>query len=267
MRCLKLPIKPPTKLLTKLSFVSIVTAAALFTGCRQDMHDQPKYKPLRESSFFADKRQSRPVLPNTVARGDLREATEFYSGKTAADAKVDLDYFPMPVNREVLDRGHQRFDVFCSPCHGRLGNGAGMIVKRGFKAPPSYHIERLRTAPVGHFYDVITNGYGSMYNYAAQITPRDRWAIVSYIRVLQFSQNVTATEITPEMRARLDAPPPKREGGAPEEPLVPAREPERKDSPNSPNLPQGAPATPQSPTPAKTPASSTVKPAAGADQK
>ena len=245
----------------------ILSGAALLAGCRQDMHDQPKYKPLRESNFFADKRQSRPVLPNTVARGDLREATEFYSGKTAADAKVDLDYFPMPVNREVLERGHQRFDVFCSPCHGRLGNGAGMIVKRGFKAPPSYHIERLRTAPVGHFYDVITNGYGSMYNYAAQITPRDRWAIVSYIRVLQFSQNVTTADITPDMRAKLDAPPPKREGGAPEEPLVPAREPERKDSPNSPNLPQGAPATPQSPTPARSPSNSPVKPAAGADQR
>ena len=242
MRCLKLQIKV---LLIPASFA----AAVFLTGCRQDMHDQPKYKPLRESNFFVDKRQSRPLLPNTVALGDLREATEFYTGKTSADAKVDLDYFPMPITRDVIERGHQRFDVFCSPCHGRLGNGAGMIVKRGFKAPPSYHIQRLRDAPVGHFYDVITNGYGSMYNYAAQIPPRDRWAIISYVRALQLSQNVQAADITPEMRAKLDAPKPRKESGAPDETPVPAREPERKDSPNSPNLPAGAPATPMSPTP------------------
>ncbi len=238
-----MPIRMPYVLLP-------LGAVFLLAGCRQDMHDQPKYKPLRESNFFADKRQSRPVLPNTVARGDLREETEFYTGKTAADAKVDLDYFPMPITRAVIERGHQRFDVFCSPCHGRLGNGAGMIVKRGFKAPPSYHIQRLRDAPVGHFYDVITNGYGSMYNYASQVPPRDRWAIVSYIRALQLSQNVQGADITTEMRAKLDAPKPKREGGAAEETPVPAREPERKDSPNSPSLPAGAPATPTSPTPA-----------------
>lgn len=242
MRCLKLQIKV---LLIPASFA----AAVFLTGCRQDMHDQPKYKPLRESNFFVDKRQSRPLLPNTVALGDLREATEFYTGKTSADAKIDLDYFPMPITRDVIERGHQRFDVFCSPCHGRLGNGAGMIVKRGFKAPPSYHIQRLRDAPVGHFYDVITNGYGSMYNYAAQIPPRDRWAIISYVRALQLSQNVQAADITPEMRAKLDAPKPRKESGAPDETSVPAREPERKDSPNSPNLPAGAPATPMSPTP------------------
>ena len=244
MRCRKLPIKPN---LLAASLAGIF----LLTGCRQDMHDQPKYKPLRQSSFFSDKRQSRPLLPNTVARGDLREATEFYTGKTSADAKVDLDYFPMPITRAVIERGHQRFDVFCSPCHGRLGNGAGMIVKRGFKAPPSYHIPRLREAPVGHFYDVVTNGYGSMYNYATQIPPRDRWAIISYIRVLQFSQNVQGADLTSELRAKLDAPKPSKEGESHEEPVVPAREPERKDSPNSPNLPQGAPATPTSPTPAK----------------
>ncbi len=242
MRCLKLQIKV---LLIPASFA----AAVFLTGCRQDMHDQPKYKPLRESNFFVDKRQSRPLLPNTVALGDLREATEFYTGKTSADAKVDLEYFPMPITRDVIERGHQRFDVFCSPCHGRLGNGAGMIVKRGFKAPPSYHIQRLRDAPVGHFYDVITNGYGSMYNYAAQIPPRDRWAIISYVRALQLSQNVQTADITPEMRAKLDAPKPEKESGAPDEKTVPAREPERKDSPNSPNLPAGAPATPMSPTP------------------
>ena len=248
MRCLKLPIK---RILSGISLAGVI----LLSACRQDMHDQPKYKPLRQSNFFADKRQSRPLLPNTVSRGDLREATEFYTGKTSADAKVDLDYFPMPITREVIERGHQRFDVFCSPCHGRLGNGAGMIVKRGFKAPPSYHIQRLRDAPVGHFYDVVTNGYGSMYNYAAQIPPRDRWAIISYIRVLQLSQNVQGDDLTPEVRAKLDAPKPVKEGGAShEEPVVPAREPERKDSPNSPNLQPGTPATPISPRVSNAPA-------------
>ncbi|MDQ6678521.1 MAG: c-type cytochrome [Acidobacteriota bacterium] len=229
---------------------ALAAAWMLSAGCRQDMHNQPKYKPLRESTFFADGRQSRPLLPNTVARGDLREATDFYTGKGGVDGKQDLDYFPIAITKEVIERGHQRFDAFCSPCHGRLGNGAGMIVKRGFKAPPSYHIERLRAAPAGHFYDVITNGYGSMYNYAAQIPPRDRWAIVSYIRALQYSQYVEAKDLTPEMRAKLDAPPRQGEpGGIPEPVAVPPRGPERKDSPNSPNLPPGAPATPASPTP------------------
>lgn len=239
-----------------LSISAIALACLTFTGCRQDMHNQPKYKPLRESTFFADGRQSRPLLPNTVARGDLREDTDFYTGK-GPDGKQDLDYFPIAITREVIERGHQRFDAFCSPCHSRLGNGAGMIVKRGFKSPPSYHIERLRAAPVGHFYDVITNGYGSMYNYAAQVSPRDRWAIISYIRALQYSQYVEAKDLTPEMRAKLDAPPPRGEAGAREMSAVPAREPERKDSPNSPNLPPGAPGTPTGPTPSK----------AGADNK
>ena len=270
MRYQKLPIK----LLFSLSGLSLLT---LLSGCRQDMHDQPKYKPLRQSVFFADQRQSRPLLPNTVARGELHEATEFYSGKSQADAKVDLEYFPMPINREVIERGHQRFDVFCSPCHGKQGNGAGMIVKRGFKAPPSYHIQRLRDAPVGHFYDVITNGYGSMYNYAAQIPPRDRWAIISYIRALQYSQNVPAAEVTSAMRAKLDAPPAQAEGDLLDmpnrnpihdrkseyvaSPAVPARQSEIKSSPNTPNLPQGAPATPMSPTPPKSPSNT------GADKK
>ena len=259
--------KTPSKPLIAFAGASL---AILLSGCRQDMHDQPKYKPLRESSFFADKRQSRPLLANTVARGDLREATEFYSGKSDKDAKADLEYFPMPITLEVIERGHQRFDVFCSPCHGKQGNGAGMIVKRGFKAPPSYHIQRLRDAPVGHFYDVITNGYGSMYNYAAQIPPRDRWAIISYIRTLQYSQNVPVADVTPEMRAKLDTPPAQREEEKrdPSNPIhdplneyrsspnVPAREPEMKSSPNTPNLPPGAPATPMSPTPGTKPAQS-----------
>jgi mono/diheme cytochrome c family protein len=183
-----------------------VTGLAL-TGCRQDMHDQPKFKPLGETQFYADKRESRPLLANTVSRGDLRNGDpEFYTGKTGKDGKDDVEVFPITVTQELIERGHQRFDVFCSPCHGRLGNGLGMIVRRGFKQPPSYHIERLRTAPVGHFFDVITNGYGAMYNYSAQVTPRDRWAIVSYIRALQYSQNVKIADLSPADRAKLPPP-------------------------------------------------------------
>jgi mono/diheme cytochrome c family protein len=186
----------------------MVCAAGLaLAGCRQDMHDQPKFKPLGETQFYADKRESRPLLANTVSRGDLHDGDpEFYTGKTGKDGKDDVEVFPITVNEELIERGHQRFDVFCSPCHGRLGNGLGMIVRRGFKQPPSYHIERLRTAPVGHFFDVITNGYGAMYNYSAQITPRDRWAIVSYIRALQYSQNVKVADLSAADRAKLPPP-------------------------------------------------------------
>jgi mono/diheme cytochrome c family protein len=182
----------------------VPATALLLAGCRQDMHDQPKFKPLGETAFYADKRESRPLLANTVARGDLRDGDpEFYTGKTAKDAKEDLEVFPIAVTQEFIERGEQRFNVFCSPCHGRLGNGLGMIVRRGFKQPPSYHSEKLRTAPVGHFYDVITNGYGAMYNYAAQVSPRDRWAIIAYIRTLQFSQNAKVTDLSADVRAKL----------------------------------------------------------------
>jgi len=198
-----------------LSFAGVAVLG--LAGCRQDMHDQPKYKPLGETSFFPDNRQSRPNLANTVARGDLRDGdSEFYTGKAEKDGKTDVDVFPITVNKELIERGHQRFDVFCSPCHGVLGNGMGMIVRRGFKQPPSYHTQRLRTAPVGHFYDVITNGYGAMYNYSAQITPRDRWAIISYIRALQYSQSQKADQLTADVKAKLPAKP-----DPDEEPIIP----------------------------------------------
>lgn len=172
----------------------------LASGCRQDMHDQPKYKPLAESSFFEDQRASRPLPPGTVARGQLREDTRFYTGKEGDDP---IATFPMPVTREVLERGRQRFNIYCSPCHDRLGTGLGMVVLRGMRRPPSYHIERLRAAPVGYFYDVITNGFGAMQDYSAQVEPRDRWAIVAYIRVLQRSQNATLADVPADERAKL----------------------------------------------------------------
>ncbi len=224
------------------------------------MHNQPRYKPLGETQFFPDNRQSRPLLAGVVARGELREASEFYTGKSTVLGKdgkpLDLDYFPLPVTRELVERGHQRFDVFCSPCHGRIGNGLGMIVQRGMKQPPSYHIDRLRNAPPGHFFDVITNGYGAMYNYAAQIGPRDRWAIISYLRALQYSENVNASELTADARAKLPVPgahPQQGEAGEGQTidlPLVPST-PDRVNSPESAPLPPGTPATPMSPSPGK----------------
>ena len=176
------------------------------------MHDQPKYKPLGETKFFSDGRQSRANVPHTIARGDLRDGdSEFYTGKSTKldkDGKeTDVEVFPITVTKDLIERGHERFDVFCSPCHGKLGNGLGMIVRRGFKQPPSFHTERLRKAPVGHFFDVETNGYGAMYSYSAQVPPHDRWAIISYIRALQYSQNQKADTLSAEAKAKLPANP------------------------------------------------------------
>ena len=205
MRSLKLPISRNRQFVLS---IAAVAAALVTASCRQDMHDQPRYKPLGETIFFPDNRQSRPLLANTIARGELHDGDpEFYTGKGGKDNKEDIDVFPIAVTRELVERGHQRFDVYCSPCHGRLGNGLGMIVRRGLKQPPSYHIERLRDAPVGHFYDVITNGYGAMYNYAQQIGVRDRWAIISYIRALQYSQNQKVGDLSADARAKLPASP------------------------------------------------------------
>jgi mono/diheme cytochrome c family protein len=154
------------------------------------MQNQPRFKPLRQSDFFEDGRASRPLVAGTVARGDLREDTYFYTGMMGN--KVG-DVMPFPVTQEVLERGRQRYNIYCAPCHSETGDGNGMIVQRGYRRPPSYHTDRLRTAPLGHFFDVMTNGFGAMPDYAAQITPRDRWNIVAYIRALQLSQNAPAS--------------------------------------------------------------------------
>jgi mono/diheme cytochrome c family protein len=173
-------------------------------ACRQDMHDQPKYIPLRGSTFFADERSARPIVAGTVARGQLREDTLRYTGKVeGADATV----FPFPIDAEVLRRGRERFDIYCSPCHSRTGEGDGMIVRRGYRRPPSYHEERLRNAPVGHFFDVITNGFGAMPDLAAQVKADDRWAIAAYIRALQLSAHATLADVPPAERAQLDRAP------------------------------------------------------------
>jgi mono/diheme cytochrome c family protein len=164
------------------------------------MHNQPKYIPLRESSFFGDARSARPLVAGTVARGHLHDDSLLYTGKVnGADATV----FPFAIDDTVMARGRERFDIFCSPCHSRTGAGDGMIVRRGYRHPPSLHEDRLRAAPVGHFIDVMTNGFGAMPDYAEQIGIRDRWAIAAYIRALQLSGNATINEVPASERGKL----------------------------------------------------------------
>ena len=182
----------------------LALALAATTACRQDMHDQPKYKPLRESAFFADHRSARPQVEGTVARGHLRIDAARYTGKVGDN---DVTTFPFPITRDDLTRGQQRFNIYCSPCHGRLGDGQGLVVKRGFRAPPSYHIQRLKDAPVGHFFDVQTNGFGAMPSYASRVAPDDRWRIIAYIRALQLSQGATIADVPPEEKQTLEANP------------------------------------------------------------
>ncbi len=155
-------------------------------GCRQDMHNQPRYKPLAATDFFGDGRSERPSIADTVARGQLRIDQARYTGK--ADGK-DIDYFPIQISHGDILRGQDRFNAYCTPCHGRLGNGHGMVVSRGLRQPPSYLEPRLVNAPIGHFFDVMTNGYGAMYSYASRVAPDDRWRIAAYIRALQLSQD------------------------------------------------------------------------------
>ena len=206
--------------------------ALLSAACRQDMHDQPKYKPLRPSPLFRDDRSARPLVEGVVARGFLRDDSEYYTGKISQAAGATgaqpmgatgtatnpqpaagtssqpaaagtgefagfTTMFPFPIDRAALDRGQERFNIYCSVCHGRLGDGQGMIAKRGYKQPPTYHQDRLRQAPVGYIFDVITNGFGAMPDYAAQISVDDRWKIIAYVRALQLSQQGTTADVPP----------------------------------------------------------------------
>lgn len=181
-----------------------VLAVLALWGCRQDMHDQPRYKPLAGSDFFADGRASRPLVAGTVARGFLRDDARLYAGKDGAGFLAE---FPVPVDLALVQRGRERYDIFCSPCHGRTGQGNGMVVQRGYRRPPSLHIDRLRREKPGYVYDVITSGFGIMPDYAAQIPVQDRWAIVSYVRALQLSQNATLADVPQEQRQQLDGAP------------------------------------------------------------
>jgi mono/diheme cytochrome c family protein len=164
------------------------------------MHVQPKYKPLGPSNFFGDGRSARPEVPGTVAHGYLRADELLYTGKLNGEP---ADVFPFPITRMVLERGRERYNIYCSPCHDYTGSGRGLVVQRGFPPPPSYHLERLVKAPAGHFFEVISNGYGAMYSYASRITPEDRWAIVAYIRALQLSQHATLEDVPVQEREHL----------------------------------------------------------------
>ncbi len=173
-------------------------------ACQQRMADQPRYKPLARSEFFGDERSARPLVEGTVARGDLEADEQLYTGQV--NGKV-ADTFPFPITEKILRRGQERFNIYCSPCHDRAGTGQGMIVKRGYRAPPSYHIERLRSAPPGYFFQVITRGFGLMPDYAQQVSPEDRWAIIGYIRALQLSQNAKLADVPEQERQKLEANP------------------------------------------------------------
>ncbi len=189
--------------LTTFRAAAAVLACVLLAACRQDMHDAPSYDPLQATDFFANGGASRMPVANTVARGQLREDAHLYQGRVGGQIATT---FPMPVTAAVMARGQERFNVFCAPCHGRTGTGNGMVVQRGFRAPPSYHEERLRQAPVGYFFDVMTNGFGAMSDYAAQVPVADRWAIAAYIRALQFSQRASIDDVPAARRADLDRP-------------------------------------------------------------
>jgi mono/diheme cytochrome c family protein len=172
-------------------------------GCRQDMHNQPKYIPLRESDFYADHRSERPLPDGTVARGDVQGDERMYTGKVNGELAT---VFPFAITGDVMRRGQERFDIFCSPCHARTGDGDGMVVRRGFRAPPSFHIDRLRQAPPGHFFDVITNGFGAMPDYRQQVPVRDRWAIVAYIRALQATTAAGLGDVPADRRGEIREP-------------------------------------------------------------
>lgn len=182
----------------KATVLCLLAIAA--AGCRQDMHDQPKYTAYERSEFFADQRSARPVVEGTIAQGHLNGDDLLHAGRVGGQPAT---MFPFAVDEPLMRRGRERYDIFCSPCHGLTGEGDGMVVQRGYRRPPSFHVDRLRQAPPGHLYDVITNGFGAMPDYAAQIPVRDRWAIAAYMRALQLSQNAAGTDLPPEAQGRL----------------------------------------------------------------
>ena len=180
--------------------VAAVSLSIAVCGCRQDMHDQPRYRPLQASTLFADGRSARPYVEGTVARGQLSNDVVFHTGKAGNQL---VDTLPLPLTRALLTRGQERFNIYCSPCHGQTGEGNGMIVQRGFSRPPSYTSDRVRSQPLGYYFDVMTNGFGVMHSYASRVEPRDRWAIAAYIRVLQASRSATIEDVPVDRRGAL----------------------------------------------------------------
>ena len=180
---------------------AMLTALTGAAACRQDMHDGPRYKPLQASEIFPDNQSARPIIEGTVPRGFLKDDDVFYTGMLAG---APVEKIPMPITADVVVRGRERFNIYCSPCHGVAGDGDGMIVKRGYKQPTSYHDPRLRNEKAGYFFDVMTRGFGQMPDYAAQVSPKDRWAIVASIRALQLSQHASVGDLTKVERERLE---------------------------------------------------------------
>ena len=175
------------------------------TACRNDMHDQPRYKPLAASDFFSDHRSARPAIEDTVARGHLRIDEARYTGKINGE---NIDQFPIPITKADIERGQGRFNIYCTPCHGHIGDGNGMVVLRGYRQAASYYTDKLMKAPVGHFFDVITNGFGAMPSYASRITPDDRWRVIAYIRALQLSESAKLSDVPADQRDKMQAEPP-----------------------------------------------------------
>jgi mono/diheme cytochrome c family protein len=182
----------------------LVIAAIGTTGCHEDMHNQPRYEPLEPSEFFEDGRSSRPLVPGTVQYGAAPSDDVMFTGRNGGELATEL---PMELTEVLLNRGQERFNIYCSVCHSRTGDGNGMIVQRGYRQPPNLHSDRLRGVPVGHFFDVMTNGFGAMPSYSLQVPAEDRWAIAAYIRALQLSQFATGDDIPADIRAQLDAAP------------------------------------------------------------
>lgn len=176
----------------RIAAVCALAACGILAGCRQDMHDQPKFIPQRGTDFYSDGRSVRPQVENTVARGQLHQDTYFYTG--LQDGK-EGDGMPFAVTPAVLERGQERYNIYCTPCHSRVGNGVGMIVQRGYSKAGNYHTARLEAAPLGHFFNVMTNGWGAMGDYSAQVPVADRWRIAAYIRALQLSETATSGDV------------------------------------------------------------------------
>lgn len=223
----------------------LLMCVAVLAGCRNDMRDQPRYKPLQQADFFGDDRSARAPLAGTVARGQLRDDALYFTGRSGTTL---ADTLPFPVTKEVLERGRERYNIHCTPCHDRTGNGQGMVVQRGFRQPPSFHIDRLRQAPVGHYYDVMTNGFGAMSDYAARVAPRDRWAIAAYIRALQYSQRAALSDVPADKHGELDKAPQSTQpaaggehGQAPQQGGTPQGQQPQSQQPQQPQQQQGAP--------------------------
>jgi len=194
----------------KILIAGAALACAGLTACRDDMHNQPRYKPLAASAFFSDGRSARPAVDGTVARGHLRIDEARYTGKIAGE---DITEFPIPITKADIERGQNRFNIYCTPCHGRLGDGNGLVVLRGFRQPPSYYSQRLMNAPVGHFFDAVTNGYGAMPSYASRVQSDDRWRVIAYIRALQLSESARLNDVPADQRQNLPVELPPRMAG------------------------------------------------------